>query len=167
MELLESTVDDVTGELLGYLVTRLLAAGAADAWLTPIVMKKGRPAHTISVLVHPGLAAVCERIVLAETGSLGLRRSRVERLALARHTSAVEIDGHPIRIKHGPWGIKPEHDDVAAAAAALGRPLREVAARAVSLAADAMLTARPGWADPPPEIEDWSEAARPPSPPAS
>lgn len=132
MLLLETNVDDVTGEVLGHLVGRLLDAGAADAWLTPIVMKKGRPAHTVHVLAAPERAAECERVVLAETGSLGLRRTTVDRTALPRHTTTVDVDGHAVRVKHGPWGAKPEHDDVAAAAAALGLPLREVARRALA-----------------------------------
>jgi uncharacterized protein (DUF111 family) len=56
----------------------------------------------------------------------------VDRVALPRRTTTVDVDGHPVRLKHGPWGAKPEHDDVARAAAALGLPLREVAARARS-----------------------------------
>jgi uncharacterized protein (TIGR00299 family) protein len=136
MVLLETNVDDVTGEVLGHLVARLLAAGAADAWLSPIVMKKGRPAHTVHVLAVPERAADCERIVLAETGSLGLRRTPVDRTALPRHTTTVDVEGHAVRVKHGPWGAKPEHDDLAAAAAALGLPLREVARRATTLAAN-------------------------------
>ena len=134
MVLLETNVDDVTGEVLGHLVGRLLDAGAADAWVSPIVMKKGRPAHTVHVLAAPERAAECERIVLVETGSLGVRRSTVERTALARRTTAVQVEGHSVRVKHGPWGAKPEHDDVAAAAAALGLPLREVARRALTSA---------------------------------
>lgn len=131
MVLLETNVDDVGGEVLGHLVGLLLDAGAADAWLSPIVMKKSRPAHTVHVLAAVDRAATCERIVLAETGSLGLRRTPVERLALARHSTVAVVDGHRVRVKHGPWGAKPEHDDVAAAAAALGLPLREVARRAL------------------------------------
>jgi uncharacterized protein (DUF111 family) len=130
MVLLETNVDDVTGETLGHLLDGLLAAGAADAWITPIVMKKSRPAHTVHVLVAPDRVAESERLVLAETGSLGIRRSPVDRLALPRRTSTVEVDGHPVRMKWGPWGGKPEHDDVAAAARALGVPLREMAERA-------------------------------------
>jgi pyridinium-3,5-bisthiocarboxylic acid mononucleotide nickel chelatase len=133
MLLLETNVDDVTGEVLGHLVGRLLDAGAADAWISPIVMKKGRPAHTVHVLVAPERAGGCERIVLAETGSLGLRRTEVDRTALPRRTTTVDVDGHPIRLKHGPWGVKPEHDDVAAAAAALDLPLRDVARRALDI----------------------------------
>ena len=136
MVLLETNVDDVTGEVLGHLVARLLDAGAADAWLSPIVMKKGRPAHTVHVLAAPEHVAGCERLVLAETGSLGLRRTSVDRTALPRHTTTVDVGGHAIRVKHGPWGAKPEHDDVAAAAAALGLPLREVARRALAAAPD-------------------------------
>jgi hypothetical protein len=132
MVLLETNVDDVTGEVLGHLVARLLDAGAADAWLTPIVMKKGRPAHTVHVLAAPEHAGECERLVLSETGSLGLRRSTVDRIALPRHTTTVDVGGHAVRVKHGPWGAKPEHDDVASAAAALDLPLREVARRALA-----------------------------------
>jgi uncharacterized protein (TIGR00299 family) protein len=131
MVLLETNVDDVTGEVLGHLVGRLLDAGAADAWLSPIVMKKGRPAHTVHVLVAPERVADCERLVLAETGSLGLRRSPVDRPALPRHMTTVDVEGHPIRLKHGPWGTKAEYDDVAAAATTLDLPLREVSRRAL------------------------------------
>ncbi|MDT7705244.1 MAG: pyridinium-3,5-bisthiocarboxylic acid mononucleotide nickel chelatase [Pseudonocardiales bacterium] len=132
MTVLETTVDDVTGEVLGYVIEQVLAAGAADAWITPAVMKKSRPGHTLAVLVTPERAADIEALVLRETGSLGLRRRTVDRVALPRRTTTVDVDGHPVRLKHGPWGAKPEHDDVARAAAALGLPLREVAARARS-----------------------------------
>lgn len=130
--LIETNVDDVTGEVLAHVLAQVIDAGAADAWITPVVMKKSRPAHTVHVLVDAARAGACERVVLAETGSLGLRRSRVDRLALPRHITSVQVGGHEIRLKHGPWGVKPEHDDVAAAAAALGLPLREVARRAVA-----------------------------------
>ncbi|MFC5996351.1 nickel pincer cofactor biosynthesis protein LarC [Pseudonocardia hispaniensis] len=128
---IETNVDDVTGEVLGYLIERLLAAGAADAWITPIGMKKSRPGHTVHVLAAPEHAAACERMVLRETGSLGLRRTHVERPALPRQTTTVTVAGHTIRVKRGPSGAKPEHDDVAAAAAALGLPLRDVALQAL------------------------------------
>jgi uncharacterized protein (TIGR00299 family) protein len=131
MVLLETNVDDVAGEVLGHLLGLLLAAGAADAWISPIVMKKSRPAHTVHVLVAPERRAACEHLLLTETGSLGLRRTAVERLALPRRSTTADVGGHPVRVKHGPWGDKPEHDDVAAAAAALGLPLREVARRAL------------------------------------
>jgi pyridinium-3,5-bisthiocarboxylic acid mononucleotide nickel chelatase len=127
MTLLETTVDDVPGEVLGYLLDALLTAGAADAWLAPVVMKKSRPGQVVSVLVPPERAAAVEELLLRETGSLGVRRSSVDRRALPRRTTTVDVQGHAIRIKHGPHGAKPEHDDVAAAARALDLPLREVA----------------------------------------
>ncbi|OIV35536.1 TIGR00299 family protein [Mangrovactinospora gilvigrisea] len=127
-ELLETNVDDVTGEVLGHLLGVLLAAGAADAWITPVVMKKNRPAHTVHVLADPGAPADrLAELLLRETGSLGLRRSPLTKLALPRRTAEVDVRGHRIRVKAGPHGAKPEHDDVAAAAAALGAPLRAVA----------------------------------------
>jgi pyridinium-3,5-bisthiocarboxylic acid mononucleotide nickel chelatase len=129
---LETNVDDVTGELLGHLVTRLLELGAADAWVSPVVMKKGRPAHTVHVLARPERAAACRRLLLAETGSLGVRQTRVRRLALPRRAAVVEVSGQPVRVKIGPYGAKPEHDDVARAARLLDLPLREVARRAAA-----------------------------------
>lgn len=131
MTLLETTVDDVPGEVLGHVLERALAAGAADAWITPVTMKKSRPGHTVHLLVAPERAAACETLLLRETGSLGVRRRTVDRRALPRRTSTVDVGGHAVRVKHGPWGAKPEHDDLVAAAAALDLPLREVAARAV------------------------------------
>ena len=127
---LETTVDDVTGETLAHTVHRALAAGALDAWLTAVTMKKGRPGHVLTVLSPPALAADLSELVLKETGSLGLRRSTVDRDVLPRHTETVSVEGHRIRVKRGPHGAKPEHDDVAAAAAAMELPLRQVAERA-------------------------------------
>jgi pyridinium-3,5-bisthiocarboxylic acid mononucleotide nickel chelatase len=131
---LATTVDDVTGETLGYVVDRLLSEGALDAWITPAVMKKSRPGHVVHVLARPGDTAALRAIVLGETGSLGLRFWPVERYALARQTVTVDVDGHAVRIKSGPHGSKPEHDDVATAARELGVPLREIARRAVEAA---------------------------------
>jgi pyridinium-3,5-bisthiocarboxylic acid mononucleotide nickel chelatase len=71
--LLEVNVDDATGETLAHAVAALLDAGAHDAWVTPIVMKKGRPAHTVSALADPALARQVSRVLVGETGSLGVR----------------------------------------------------------------------------------------------
>ncbi|MDI2029150.1 nickel pincer cofactor biosynthesis protein LarC [Saccharopolyspora sp. TS4A08] len=136
MVVVECTVDDVTGETLGHLVERLLEAGAADAWTSPATMKKSRPAHVLHVLCAPGLEEALTALVLAETGSLGARRHEVRRTALPRSTTTVVVQGHAIRVKHGPHRSKPEHDDVAAAARALDLPLREVAAMALEATRD-------------------------------
>jgi pyridinium-3,5-bisthiocarboxylic acid mononucleotide nickel chelatase len=135
--LLEVNVDDVTGEHLAHAVTALLAAGAHDAWVTPIVMKKGRPAHTVSVLADPVLAPHLAARLCAETGSLGVRGSVIERWPRAREDGVVEVDGEPVRIKVGAGRIKVEHDDAAAAAGRLSLPLREVMARAEAAARQA------------------------------
>ncbi len=128
--LLETNVDDVTGETLAHAVSALLDAGAHDAWLTPIVMKKGRPAHTVHALVDPALADAVRAVLVAETGTFGVRGSTIERWPQAREIHTVDVDGQPVRMKAGAARAKPEHDDLVAAARALGLPLREVARRA-------------------------------------
>ncbi|RSM48703.1 nickel pincer cofactor biosynthesis protein LarC [Amycolatopsis balhimycina DSM 5908] len=124
---LETNLDDVTGEVLGHAVGELLAAGALDAWISPVTMKKGRPAHVLHVLAAPEHASRLGDLVLAETGSLGLRQYPVRRTALERETETVDVLGMPVRRKRGPHGAKPEHDDVVAAARELGLPARVVA----------------------------------------
>ena len=128
--LLEAIVDDATGETLAHAVGELLAAGAHDAWITPIVMKKGRPAHTVHALADPALATQVAAVLGAETGSFGVRGQTLERWPAARHTEVVSVDGEMVRVKVGPGRVKAEHDDAARAARALGRPVREVAAQA-------------------------------------
>lgn len=137
---LETNLDDVTGELLGHVITQALEAGALDAWTTPAVMKKSRPAQILHVLVHPHRERRLRDLVLAETGALGIRRIGATRTTLPRAFETVEVDGHPVRVKHGPYAAKPEHDDVAAAADALGRPLRAVAADALQLSRAGTMT---------------------------
>lgn len=129
----ETTVDDVTGEQLGYTINRLLAAGALDAWVGAVTMKKGRPGHVVTVLCSEATAEPLTRLLLAETGSLGARRHTVGRIVLARHGGEVVLEGHRIRIKAGPNRAKAEYDDAAAAAEALGRTLHEVVAAAEAI----------------------------------
>jgi uncharacterized protein (TIGR00299 family) protein len=138
--LIETNVDDVTGEVLAHTVAALLDAGAHDAWVTPIVMKKGRPAHTVHALTDPAVAERVRGMMLDETGSLGVRSTTYDRWPQARADGVVEISGHAIRVKVTPGRVKVEHDDAAAAAQALGEPLREVLHRAevAARAAEAM-----------------------------
>jgi uncharacterized protein (TIGR00299 family) protein len=128
--LVEANVDDATGETMAHAVERLLAAGAHDAWLTPIVMKKGRPAYTISALVDPALLDAIARVMTSETGSLGVRAASLNRWPATRHLDDVEVEGRAIRVKVSPGRVKPEHDDAARAARETGVPLREVVRRA-------------------------------------
>ena len=127
MVMIETTVDDVTGEVLGELVGELLQAGAADAWIAPVVGKKNRPAHVISALCTLQAAGAVEECLLSRTGSLGLRRTTVDRRALPRTWTQVDIAGIPVRVKLGPHRAKPEHDDLRTVAAATGIPVRAVA----------------------------------------
>jgi uncharacterized protein (TIGR00299 family) protein len=128
--LLESNLDDVTGETLAHAVARLMDAGALDAWLQPVVMKRGRPGHVLSVLCEPVLARELSAVIAAETGTLGVRASGVERWASSREPDVVEIEGLPIRVKVSPGRVKAEHSDAARVAGITGLPLIEVAARA-------------------------------------
>jgi uncharacterized protein (TIGR00299 family) protein len=128
--LLEVNVDDATGETLAHTVAALIEAGAHDAWITPILMKKGRPAHTVSALADPALADQVAAVLVAETGSLGMRGDTIERWPAARIHGHVEIGGVPVRVKVGAGRVKVEHDDAARAARRTGLPLREVVSRA-------------------------------------
>ena len=88
---LETNVDDATGETIAHTITALLEAGAHDAWVTPIVMKKGRPAYTVSALCDPSLAAQVAAVLTRETGSLGVRGTTGERWPAARTAGEVEV----------------------------------------------------------------------------
>jgi uncharacterized protein (DUF111 family) len=136
---LEVNVDDVTGETLAHALAAVLDAGAHDAWITPIVMKKGRPAHTVSALCDPILAAQVARTLVRETGSLGVRGRQLERWPQARTVEQVDVEGRPVRVKVSEGRVKVEHDDAAFVAERTGLPLREV----VSLAEEAWRRRQP------------------------
>ncbi len=134
---LEANIDDMTGELTGHAITKLLAAGALDAWATPLTMKKGRPGLLLSALGTPASLAVLESVLLSETSSLGVRRYGVTRSERPREL--VEVDTEfgklPVKIARGPYGppqIKPEFDACALAAQAHGVPVRVVLAAALA-----------------------------------
>jgi len=136
---LEANVDDLDPRLWPTVLDRLLAAGASDAWLTPILMKKGRPAHTLSVLAPEPRRTALLDVIFAETTTIGLRSYAVDKIALERTERTVEVDGHAVRVKLASHAgavvnAQPEYDDVAAIAAATGRPLKSVLAEATALA---------------------------------
>jgi uncharacterized protein (TIGR00299 family) protein len=129
--LLETNVDDLDPRLWPNVLDQLLAEGASDAWLTPILMKKGRPAHTLSVLCAAADAERLRTLVFVETSTIGLRQTAVGKIALERTESTVYVDGQPVRVKTAwlegrPVNANPEWADVAAAATVLGRPAKEV-----------------------------------------
>lgn len=127
---LEVNLDDVTGEQLALAVATLLDAGAHDAWVTPTVMKKGRPAHTVHALCDPAEAARLRGVLRSATGSPGVRALEGRRWPAPRRVETVEVAGEPVRVKAGPDRAKPEFDDVARAAGRTGLPAHEVASRA-------------------------------------
>jgi uncharacterized protein (TIGR00299 family) protein len=128
--LLEANLDDATGETLAHAVTALLEAGAYDAWITPVVMKKGRPGHVVSVLADEAVAPALVSLLRAETGSLGARRVAVERWPLPRETGQAFVEGLPVRVKVSPGRVKAEYADAARVSRRTGLPLREVVRRA-------------------------------------
>jgi pyridinium-3,5-bisthiocarboxylic acid mononucleotide nickel chelatase len=128
--LLEANVDDATGEQLAHAVSQLLDMGAHDAWLSPILMKKGRPGTTVHVLCDPADADRLRASLRAETGTLGVRGTTLQRWPVPRTIDTVEVEGHAIRIKVSPGRIKAEFDDVARAARDTGVPLRQMTTRA-------------------------------------
>jgi uncharacterized protein (TIGR00299 family) protein len=134
--LLEANVDDMDPRLWPGVISALLTAGAADAWVTPIVMKKGRPAHTVSVLAAPDLAGGLGRLLLQLTSTIGLRRRTVEKVALPRETVTVRVDGAAVRLKIARLNgeivnVSAEFDDIARVAAQAGRPEKQILAGAL------------------------------------
>ena len=113
--LLEVNVDDATGETLAHAVAECLEAGAHDAWVTPIVMKKGRPAHVVSTLCDPSRVGEVAAVLTAETGSLGVRGHTLERWPAARSMDEVEVGGERIGMKVTSGRAKVEHADAARA----------------------------------------------------
>ena len=150
--LLETNLDDVTGEVLAHAVDALLTAGAHDAWITPVVMKKGRPGYTVAVLVDPFLTESVRAVLQAETGSLGVRGALLERWPASRVMDEVDVAGVSVHVKVSPGRVKAEQRDAQRAAARTGLPLREVLSRAESVWRQDNDVTPPGTAPPsPPE----------------
>jgi uncharacterized protein (TIGR00299 family) protein len=127
---LETNLDDATGETLAHAMSSLLEAGALDAWIQPVIMKRGRPGHVLSVLCDAALAGALTSVIVAETGTLGVRASGVDRWTSSRGADVADVDGLPVRVKVSPGRVKAEHRDAARVARLTGLPLIEVAARA-------------------------------------
>ena len=128
--MLETNLDDVTGEQLSYAITASLQAGALDAWVSSVTMKKGRPGHVLHVLSDGAHAENLRQVMHAATGTFGVRATPVERWPAARTIEQVMVDGMVVRMKVGAGRAKPEFDDVALIAAKTGMALHEIASRA-------------------------------------
>jgi len=128
---IEANLDDITGEIIGYVLDRLFAAGALDAFLIPIHMKKNRPGVILQAIVEPGNAPAIEQIILTETSTFGIRRTRASRRKLRRESVDVETRYGKVRVKVGHMGknlvhAAPEYEDCRRAAAEAGVPLKHV-----------------------------------------
>jgi len=144
---LETNIDDLDPRVWPTVLAALLEAGAADAWLVPIVMKKGRPAHTLCVLARDAERAALRDTVFALTSTIGVREYPVSRVALDRGWQTVALRGGEVRIKVAVRAGRivhatPEFDDAAALARARDLPVRQVLDESIAAAEAAML--RPG-----------------------
>jgi uncharacterized protein (TIGR00299 family) protein len=138
---LETNVDDLDPRLWPGVLDTLFAAGASDAWLTPILMKKGRPAHTLSVLCRADAEPEIRAAVFATTSTIGMRVVPVGKVALERAQTSVEVLGGRVGVKLAVDGgrvvnVSVEYEDVAALAGRLELPVKEVL-RAATAAAEA------------------------------
>jgi uncharacterized protein (DUF111 family) len=129
--MLETNLDDVPAEIVGYCFEQLFAAGALDVFSTPIQMKKNRPGVLLSVLAPESALEALETILFRETETFGIRRYPVERHKLRREAVTVTTPWGPIRAKRGsrsggPDVCTPEYEDCARVARQHGVPLREV-----------------------------------------
>src|SRR5262249_49105631 len=128
---LETNLDDIPAEIIGYTTTQLMAAGALDVYVTPTYMKKNRPGAMVSVLCDAAKIAQLETILFRETGTLGIRRHEVSRHKLNRKAVVVETSFGSVAGKLGwmdgrPPTFSPEFDDCARIASERGLALREV-----------------------------------------
>ncbi len=136
--LLECNVDDLDPRVWPAVIAALLAAGASDAWLTPILMKKGRPAHTLSALVDTGRAPAVRDAIFRQTTTIGLREQPLTKHALEREIVGIEVGGRPVDVKLARHqgvvvNAQPEYDHVVRAATELGRPVNDVLTEAAAL----------------------------------
>lgn len=137
--LLEANIDDLDPRLWPDVIAALLAAGASDAWLTPILMKKGRPAHTLTALVPETGADAVRTEIFRQTSTIGLRESPVGKSALDREMRVVHVAGHPVHVKlalHNGLvvNVQPEYEDVVRVATLTARPVKDVLADAAAAA---------------------------------
>ena len=135
--ILETNLDDSTPQLLAAVVEKLLQAGAFDAFITPVVMKKGRPGHLLSVLAPGPLRDALLNVLLSESTTLGVRFHRVDRLALERRFDEVTTSFGTVRVKVAvrngvALNAQPEFEDCRRLAAERGVPIKDVIAEAMA-----------------------------------
>jgi uncharacterized protein (TIGR00299 family) protein len=142
LRLVESTIDDLDPRLWPDALDALHTAGAIDCWLTPVLMRTGRPGQVVTALTQADTLDSVVRALLRVTTTLGVRVTEISRLALPRDQIEVQVGGQPVRVKRG-WldgtavTMQPEFADARAAADALGIPIADVLDAARQAARDA------------------------------
>lgn len=148
LSLLETNLDDSTGEVLGYVQERLFEIGARDVWFAPIQMKKNRPASMLCAIVDESAERQAADLIMRETSTLGVRVRPIERYEAVREIRTVDT-------RHGPASVKlkvlngetvavsPEYEDCRRIASETGLPLSEVFRTVQRSAEDLLLTPKP------------------------
>ena len=127
---IEANIDDSSPQVLGYTVERLLEAGALDATLQPLEMKKGRPGSLLRVISTPEQRTILADIIFHETSTLGVRLYTAERIVQARHSVEVETPHGKVRMKVSDHSFAPEYEDCRTLARATGTALKDIIAEA-------------------------------------
>lgn len=137
MVLFETNIDDLNPEIYGYVLDRLFAAGALDAYLLPLQMKKNRPGTLLCALAKSEQETAVLDVLFRETTTLGVRRLTVEKLMLPRRHVTVSTPFGPARVKVATWqneevNAAPEYQDCLLLASQSGASLKEVYAAAIA-----------------------------------
>lgn len=140
---LETNIDDMNPEILPAVVNKLLAAGAQDVFLTPLIMKKGRPGYQLTVLCYPQVKEKILTLILKETSTLGVRMRPEKRRILPREIKTFLTPYGPVKVKiaylaNGEIKLKPEFDSCYECALKNNRPIQEVYLAAQSMARESL-----------------------------
>ena len=129
---IETNLDDLSPEIVGTLIDEALRAGALDAFLTPVLMKKGRPGFLFTALCDAAVVEKIAALIFRETSAFGLRLSEMRRLKLARRIEPVPTQHGEVEVKLGMdlqghvLQVSPEFESCRAAHERTGVPLREI-----------------------------------------
>ena len=137
LSVVECNLDDLSSEVYPYLLEKTLSKGALDAWVTPIIMKKGRPAHTFSLLCKTTEVATFATTLFLESSTLGVRSYRVNRTVLERESLTVHLPEGDVHIKCGKLAgqvvnFAPEFEDCRQLALSAHKPLKEIMQSAIA-----------------------------------
>ena len=164
--LLETNIDDMNPQFYEPLSERLFAAGALDVWLTPVTMKKGRPANVVSAIVPADRRDEIERTLFLESTTIGVRATPVSRTRAPRRFETVTTRWGDVRLKLRAWdgrviGAMPEYDDCLRLSRASGAPIHEIWAEANRLG-EVFVGQR--WIGPAPSATSWTASSAEPDP---